>query len=251
MHNKQSQPNFFAAFFGFKRMVSPFFIGLIYFLGLIAIIIGTGLALWQGPQAVGAFQMMDLQGSMIIAAYVGIVLLGLLTVLMWRFYCELLIVLFGIFNRLDDIKSLLKEPVMAAVSASRVQSTIAPVPPAAIPAASDYNEDQGLDSTLTTDSVDGTNVEETTAQTETTEPTATDLAADTQEVLTPASDATIGNADENKETQSDVISLPDESLDQQDHTTAETIATETASEIPETVETTESNIDTTTPPKDD
>jgi len=127
MANKSStQPNFFAAFFGFKRMVSPFLIGLIYFLGLIAIIIGTGLALWQGPQAVGAFQMMDLQGSMIIAAYVGIVLLGLLTVLMWRFYCELLIVLFGIFNRLDDIKNLLGSP---SPSGPATQSSATNPPP--------------------------------------------------------------------------------------------------------------------------
>lgn len=109
MDYTETKPGFLAAFFGFKRMVSPFFIGIVYFVGLISIIVGIGAALYTGPQTVFAQAGFDMSGMMLYAAYAGIVALGLAAILIWRFYCEMLIVLFSIFNRLSDIKSVLQD----------------------------------------------------------------------------------------------------------------------------------------------
>jgi len=128
MKDQSTQPGFFTAFFGFKRMVSPFFLTLVYFLGLLGIITGTVLAVMHAPQMIQMQTGVQLEILPMVGAYIGIVLGGLLLILGWRFGCELLIVLFGIFNRLTQIKCLLQEPVNAAVTAARVQSTIAPVP---------------------------------------------------------------------------------------------------------------------------
>ncbi len=108
-HENTSETGFFAAFFGFKRMVSPFFITLLYFVGLIGIVISIGMALWQGPQVISvSMAMLGLPDiAQTIIGYGAIVLGGLLMILVWRFFCESMIVLFGIFNRMGDIKKAL------------------------------------------------------------------------------------------------------------------------------------------------
>ncbi|PHR56947.1 MAG: hypothetical protein COA47_12360 [Robiginitomaculum sp.] len=130
MNNINSRPGFFAAFFGFKRMVSPFFITLVYFLGLIGIIACVVKHIMQGPNLPGylvGYMDQYVPGDMqTYVAYALVVLGGFLVILVWRFVCELLISLFGIFNRLSEIKVLLGEPVSAAASAARVKATIAP-----------------------------------------------------------------------------------------------------------------------------
>ncbi len=130
MDNINSRPGFFAAFFGFRRMVSPFFITLVYFLGLIGIIACVVKHIMQGPNLPGhlvGYMDRYVPGDMqTYVAYALVVLGGFLVILAWRFVCELLISLFGIFNRLSEIKALLGEPVSAAASAARVQATIAP-----------------------------------------------------------------------------------------------------------------------------
>ncbi|MBL4617036.1 MAG: DUF4282 domain-containing protein [Robiginitomaculum sp.] len=108
MDNNETRPNFIAAFFGFKRMVSPFFISIVYFLGLIVILASTGGALLKGPVDIFAQAGLDLEGMMVWAGYAGLVLIGFGGILIWRFYCEMFIVLFSIFNRLSDIKSALQ-----------------------------------------------------------------------------------------------------------------------------------------------
>lgn len=108
MENNETRPNFIAAFFGFKRMVSPFFISIVYFLGLIVILASIGGALFKGPVEVFGQAGVELEGMMVYAAYAGIVLIGFVGILIWRFWCEVLIVTFSIFNRLSDIKSALQ-----------------------------------------------------------------------------------------------------------------------------------------------
>lgn len=129
MDTSESQPNMLLAFLGFKRMVSPVFIGLFYFLGLFAILAVVASAMIQGPHMALAERGMDFESGALVAFTYGAILIGgLLMILVWRFCCELLIVLFGIFRLLGEIKALLREPLQAAVSAARVQATIAPIP---------------------------------------------------------------------------------------------------------------------------
>lgn len=110
MARQNKQPGFFVAFFSFKRMVSPFLLGIIYFLGLAAIIGSTGYKLFQGPEP-HIFLMMlpiDLAPIMItIIAYAGTVLSGLLLIVLWRFLIELTIVTFTIYNELSSILEVL------------------------------------------------------------------------------------------------------------------------------------------------
>jgi len=108
MENNETRPNFLAAFFGFKRMVSPFFISIVYFLGLIVILASIGGTLYSGPEKAFAQAGFELEGMMVYAGYAGIVLIGFAGILIWRFWCEMLIVTFSIFNRLSDIKSALQ-----------------------------------------------------------------------------------------------------------------------------------------------
>ncbi len=131
MSQHKSEPNFFAAFFGFKRMVSPFFITLLYFAGLIGIVISIGIALWQGPQVISvSMAMLNLPDiAQMIIGYGAIILGGLLMILIWRFFCESMIVLFGIFNRMDDIKSLLLDKPVPATPDPAPQEIKATNPP--------------------------------------------------------------------------------------------------------------------------
>ena len=211
MQNESSRPGFFAAFFGFKRMVSPFFITILYFVGLITIVLAIGFALWRGPQSMPAMPMLSLPDiAQMILGYVAILLCGLLAILIWRFYCELLIVLFGIFNRLGDIKEALEKPALAAESAARVQSTIAPIPappvdpePSAAevvatePAKEEVVETEVFEAEpVAEEVVEAENVEaEVVEETASAEPAAEDASAQTEEA------------------QGEVIALPDESND--------------------------------------
>ncbi len=125
MSKTYKQPGFLAAFFGFKRMVSPVFIRLFYYLGMIGILTGAGAAFMQkGPMAEHILHSgLSIGGA--VGYYVAIVLAALALTLIWRFCCELLIVLFSIFNRLDEISSALNH---AAEAADAAPSTIAAVP---------------------------------------------------------------------------------------------------------------------------
>jgi len=96
------------AFFGFKRMVSPFFLSLVYFVGLIGIVLVTVGALYKAPILVAMQQTLPINDKMMFGVYGAIILTGILAILLWRFVIELQIVLFGIFNRLDEIRIILE-----------------------------------------------------------------------------------------------------------------------------------------------
>ncbi len=113
MSKNTKQPGFFAAFFGFRRMVSPAFITLFYYLGLIGILVGAGFALMGSGPVYDQFMQSGLGAAGTIGYYVGVVVFALISILVLRFYSELLIVLFAISNRLSDISAILDAPKAA------------------------------------------------------------------------------------------------------------------------------------------
>ncbi|MCF6292500.1 MAG: DUF4282 domain-containing protein [Robiginitomaculum sp.] len=128
MKNERSQPGIFVAFFGFKRMVSPFFIGITYVLGLLSIAGATITILLKGPHLTLAKYGFDFEsGLLVTACYICIVLTGLASLFIWRFVCEMMIVLFGIHKLLEELQQIVVDPIEAKLSAQRVQATIAPI----------------------------------------------------------------------------------------------------------------------------
>lgn len=132
MQNKRPQLGILAAFFGFRRMVSPFFIAVVYFLGLIAIIVITISAILKGPHSTLAKYGFDFEsGLLVTACYICIVIACVIALFLWRFICELMTVLFGIHRLLGEVSQMIVEPIEAEMSAQRVQATIAPIVPTA------------------------------------------------------------------------------------------------------------------------
>ena len=112
-------------YFSFERMVTPAFVKVIYFLGFIAITAGgVALAIWAGMQLNDATISRSL-GWRYVAAGVAAVVLGNIV---WRVFCELWVVLFGIHAELTSVRHGLnlhglrytsEEPIEEAVIAER------------------------------------------------------------------------------------------------------------------------------------
>jgi hypothetical protein len=75
---------------GFDKMISPVIIRIIYFLSLLGVVIGAGLSIFQGSLLRG----------------LAILVFGALIV---RIYCELLILLFRIYDNLVEINAKMKK----------------------------------------------------------------------------------------------------------------------------------------------
>jgi hypothetical protein len=88
-------------YFSFDRMITTSFVKALYFIGFIAITAaGVGLAVWAGMKLNDATIAREL-GWRYVAAGVGLVILGNLV---WRVFCELWVVLFGIHAELASIR---------------------------------------------------------------------------------------------------------------------------------------------------
>lgn len=84
-------------YFSFDRMITTTFVKALYFIGFIAITAsGVALAVWAGIKLNEATIARDL-GWRYVAAGVGLVILGNIV---WRIFCELWVVLFGIHSEL-------------------------------------------------------------------------------------------------------------------------------------------------------
>jgi len=128
MSKNIKQPGFLTAFFGFKRMVSPAFITFFYYIGLIGILVGVGFALMGSGPLYDQLMQSGLGAAGTIGYYIGVVVFALISILVLRFYSELLIVLFTISNRLRDISATLGETkAVEAVPAPAPGPTPAPV----------------------------------------------------------------------------------------------------------------------------
>ena len=88
-------------YLSFERMITTAFVKVFYFLGFIAITAaGVALAVWAGMKLNDATIARDL-GWRYVAAGVAMVSLGNIV---WRVFCELWVVLFGIHSELVSIR---------------------------------------------------------------------------------------------------------------------------------------------------
>lgn len=141
MGQKNTAPGFIAAFFSFKRMISPAFIALAYFIGLLAIVAGTGWDLFTGPDtiilllALSQFNIHLTSDVALTVSYTVTFFGGLFWILVWRFTCELLIVLFAIDRKVSEINIVLRgkaptgRPVTDPAVAIPMPAPIASNPP--------------------------------------------------------------------------------------------------------------------------
>ncbi|HJU93059.1 MAG TPA: DUF4282 domain-containing protein [Pyrinomonadaceae bacterium] len=90
-----------AGYFSFERMITPTFVKALYLVGFIAITAGgIALAVWAGMQLNDATIARSL-GWRYVAAGVAAVVLGNIV---WRVFCELWVVLFGIHAELTSVR---------------------------------------------------------------------------------------------------------------------------------------------------
>ena len=94
----QSTGGVASRFLSFETMIAPSLIRFIYFAGLVCIAISAVVMLFGGLGAM-RYSFLSGVGTLIMA---GVVLV--LGTVMWRFYCELMILLFRIYDRLTEIR---------------------------------------------------------------------------------------------------------------------------------------------------
>ncbi|HFC10208.1 MAG TPA: DUF4282 domain-containing protein [Chloroflexi bacterium] len=92
-------------FLAFRRMVTPIIIQVIFWIGVVGVILGG---------IVGFFSMLITgisqgEAMSILGALIGVPLMTIVGLLLVRLYTELLIVIFRINDTLTDIKNLLEE----------------------------------------------------------------------------------------------------------------------------------------------
>lgn len=88
-------------YFSFDRMITTTFVKALYFIGFIVITAaGVGLAVWAGMKLNDATIARDL-GWRYVGAGVGLLIFGNIV---WRVFCELWVVLFGIHSELASIR---------------------------------------------------------------------------------------------------------------------------------------------------
>ena len=89
------------SYFSFERMITPGFVKVVYFLGFIALTAaGVALAVWAGMQLNDA-TIDRFLGWRYVAVGVAAVLVGNIV---WRVFCELWVVLFGIHEELVSVR---------------------------------------------------------------------------------------------------------------------------------------------------
>ena len=89
------------AYFSFERMITTSFVKVIYFLGFLAITAaGVALAVWAGMQLNDA-RIDRALGWRYVAAGVALLVVGNI---LWRVFCELWVVLFGIHAELVSVR---------------------------------------------------------------------------------------------------------------------------------------------------
>lgn len=89
------------AYFSFERMITTTFVKVVYFLGFVALTAaGVALAVWAGMQLNDSTISRSL-GWRYVALGVALVVVGNIV---WRVFCELWVVLFGIHSELVSVR---------------------------------------------------------------------------------------------------------------------------------------------------
>lgn len=108
------------AYFSFERMITTTFVKVIYFLGFVALTAaGVALAVWSGMQLNDATISRAL-GWRYVAVGVALVAVGNIV---WRVFCELWVVLFGIHSELVSVRHALNLYGLRPVSKAPVTET--------------------------------------------------------------------------------------------------------------------------------
>ncbi|MEZ5939246.1 MAG: DUF4282 domain-containing protein [Hyphomonadaceae bacterium] len=90
-------------FLSFDKLIGSVLVKVIYWIGIIGIVLGVLSYFFMGFSAMRYSFMMGL--GMIVFAPIG----GLIGLIFWRFYCELFIILFKIANDLSELKSITRD----------------------------------------------------------------------------------------------------------------------------------------------
>ncbi|MBL4617037.1 MAG: DUF4282 domain-containing protein [Robiginitomaculum sp.] len=133
MARQNKQPGFFVALFSFKRMVSPLLLGIIYFLGFVAIVIATAYKISQGVEPHIFLMMLPIDlapAAITFIAYASVILSGLFLIILWRFLIELMVVTFAIYDELGLVLEMLNQPATPEPdTAIPMPAPIVPPPP--------------------------------------------------------------------------------------------------------------------------
>jgi len=84
----------FQNFFTFEKMIAPTVIKIVYWIGLVVLTLGALGALFGGGGHMGGF----------LGRFIGVLVAYVVGILFWRIIMELYIVLFGIYDRLGEIR---------------------------------------------------------------------------------------------------------------------------------------------------
>ena len=96
--------DFVNRFLSFEKLMGGVLVRIIYFIGLAFIALASLASLFQALQAMG-YNFMTGLGMFLLTP-----IFALISVLFWRFVCEIYIVLFRITEQLNEIKLGLKPP---------------------------------------------------------------------------------------------------------------------------------------------
>ena len=99
---------FIQRFLAFDKLMATSLIKFVYWIGLVVICLGTLIGFLGGFAAFGQSFSAGI-GALILAPIIGLIVL-----IMWRFYCELILVMFGIYDRLGEMRDILKGGAPAA-----------------------------------------------------------------------------------------------------------------------------------------
>ncbi len=93
---------------GFDRLIGPHLVKLVYLLGLAAIAAVTAFSLLTGVQALAAGNLGQALAQLIATPVVGAAVF-----IYWRFACELFMLAFLAFERLGEVRDLMRTAVGA------------------------------------------------------------------------------------------------------------------------------------------
>lgn len=88
----------------FEKMVAPTVLKIIYYIGLV------GIALYMLVAMAGAIRVMGYSPGMGLLTLIGALIGGCFGLLFWRVMIEVYTVLFGIYDRLGEVRDIMKKP---------------------------------------------------------------------------------------------------------------------------------------------
>lgn len=104
-HTRQSD-SIISRFWGFEKLIGSALVKLVYYVGLIGIIISVLVAVFKALELMNGYG----GGGLALGAIVTALLVGTCAVVFWRFIAELAVLAFQTYNRLGEIRDRLPPP---------------------------------------------------------------------------------------------------------------------------------------------